>query len=127
MQIIRKNPNHIIPNITERDIDSKIFVASVMTSDGGYIGYLIKNMNLPHENIIECCGGLNSYDGRNVWWFNVPSLIRALIRLWNITDQTTCYVLESRSDFDNIRHEIKNLDVMNKIELEVNRKFGGII
>lgn len=127
MQIIQKKPTHIIPNIAERDIDSKIFVASVMTSDNGYIGYPIKNMNLSYENIIECCGGLNSYKGRNIWWFNVPSLIHALIRLWNVSDQTICYVLESRSDFDNIRHEIKNSDVLNKIELEVNRKFGGIV
>ncbi len=130
MQIINKNPLNTIPDITEHDIDSKIFVVLLTSreTDAEYIAYMVRNTNQTFENIIGCYGGINGKDiGRCIFWFNSPSLIHMLLRIWTITDLTTCYILESRSDLETIRNNIKNIPVMAKLESEVIKKFGGIV
>ena len=135
MKVISSDPSSVVPDIMEDDINSKVLVVYLKSrlNDGDdYIGYMTRIQDRVHPigKQLHMNGGCNDISGACVSWYDdYSSVLDLMIRVWksNICAlDITMYVLESRQDVSDLFKiiNIRNAGVLDRINSEVNLKFG---
>jgi hypothetical protein len=137
MKIITEDPNIIIPDIMEDDINYNVLVVYLRArfdhyDHYDYIGHMTRIQNRDHltGRQLHIYGGRNNIFGSYIILYDdYSSILGLMIHVWKYNSYShiiTMYVLESRQDFSELLKiiDIQNAKVLARINSEVNLKFG---